>query len=183
MRLLEEHPAVVNGWCIGGTSWYTPLHQAGRGGAPREVVERLLALGAWRTLKTAKGKLPVDIAREHGHDHLLGVLEPSPVRKVDARALERMQAHFHEVIRGRIKVIEGILQALRLPELAPLTEYSSATLWFPVPGMYGGFRFWLEADGATPKLVSESWCRVVGGSGERHEVTPEGARLVAEGFV
>jgi hypothetical protein len=181
-RLLEEQPGFVNGWRVGGTSWYTPLHQAARGGAPVEIVERLIALGAWRTLKTAKGELPVDIARKHGHKHLLGALEPSPVRKVDARALERIQGHLHEVIRGRIKVIEGILQAVRLPELAPLTEYSSAAFWFPVPGMYGGFKFWLASDGAKPKLVSESWCRVVGGSGERHEVTPEGAWLVDEGF-
>jgi hypothetical protein len=182
-RLLKEHPDDVNGWRVGGTSWYTPLHQAARGGAPREVVERLVALGAWRTLKTAKSELPVDIARKHGHDHLLGVLQPSQVRKVDARALEEMQAHLHEVIRGRVMVLEGVLEALRLPELGPVTEYSRATFWFMVPGMYGGFKYWLEADGAQPKLVCESWCRVVDGSGERHEVTPEGARLVNEGFV
>ena len=33
------------------------------------------------------------------------------------------------------------------------------------------------------KLVAESWCRVVGGSGQRHEITPAGSRLVEEGFV
>lgn len=33
------------------------------------------------------------------------------------------------------------------------------------------------------KLVSESWCRVVGGSGQRHELTSEGSRLLEEGLV
>jgi hypothetical protein len=56
-------------------------------------------------------------------------------------------------------------------------------MWFPVPGMYGGFSYRLEAAGVEAKLVSESWSRVVGGSGQRHEVTSEGSRLVEEGFV
>jgi hypothetical protein len=105
------------------------------------------------------------------------------VRKVDPRALERMQGHFHDVIRARVAALEGMLDALRLPELEPMTEYASAKFWFAVPGMYGGFAYWLAEDGATPRLVSESWCRVVEGSGERHEVTPDGARLVDSGFV
>lgn len=55
--------------------------------------------------------------------------------------------------------------------------------WFAVPGMYGGFRFWLEGQGQLTKLVSESWCRVMGGSGQRHEITSDEAKLVEEGFV
>jgi ADP-ribosyl-[dinitrogen reductase] hydrolase len=176
--LLESHPDLVNGWRLGGTSWYAPLHQAARGGAPGEVVERLLALGAWRTLRTRKGELPVDIARQHGHERIVSLLEPKPVREVDAGALERMQGHFHEVIRGRIANLDGILEKLRLPELVPLTEYPRAKIWFAVPGMYGGFSFWLESDRASPMLMSESSCRVVEGSGEVHEVTPAGARRV-----
>ncbi len=56
-------------------------------------------------------------------------------------------------------------------------------MWFPVPGMYGGFSYCLELTGADAKLVAESWCRVVGGSGQRHEITTYGSRLVEEGFV
>ena len=56
-------------------------------------------------------------------------------------------------------------------------------MWFAVPGMYGGFSYRLEAGGVRPKLVSESWCRVVDGSGQRHEITPGGSQLVDEGFV
>jgi hypothetical protein len=49
--------------------------------------------------------------------------------------------------------------------------------------MCGGFSYWLEGEGEQTKLITESWCRVVGGSGQRHEVTAEGSRLVEEGFV
>ena len=46
--------------------------------------------------------------------------------------------------------------------------------------MYGGFNFGWKGPGV---IECESWCRVVGGSGERHEITSTGVELVAEGFV
>ena len=96
--------------------------------------------------------------------------------------LLKVQAHFHTVIRGRAeRLIEE--HGLRLPELEPLLELGRPKMWFAVPGMYGGFSCQLEVDGVHPKLVSESWCRVVGGSGQRHAITPAGSQLVEEGFV
>ncbi len=56
-------------------------------------------------------------------------------------------------------------------------------MWFPVPGMYGGFKYYLQGSGDNTKLISESWCRVAGGSGQQHEITSEGSKLVAQGFV
>ena len=50
----------------GGHSRYTVLHQAAHGGAPVAVVEQLLALGAWRTIRTACGERPVDVAGAGG---------------------------------------------------------------------------------------------------------------------
>lgn len=52
-----------------------------------------------------------------------------------------------------------------------------------MPGMYGGFAYWFEGDGAGLKLVTESWCRVVEDSGQRHEIDESGCRMVEEGFV
>ena len=96
--------------------------------------------------------------------------------------LLRAQAHFHTVIRGRAeRLVEE--HGLRLPELEPLLELDTAEMWFAVPGMYGGFRYRLEAAGVRLKLLSDSWCRVVEGSGQRHEITPGGSQLVDEGFV
>ena len=103
------------------------------------------------------------------------------LRAFDPTDLARVQGHFHDVIRGRTRGIKN-LGALRLPELTILTEYAAVTCWFPVPGMYGGFKFEFTHDG-TPTLMVESWCRVVEGSGQRHEITPGGARLIEGGFV
>lgn len=72
---------------------------------------------------------------------------------------------------------------ITLPELAALLELDEPKAWFPIQGMYGGFCYWLEGEGDTAKLVTESWCRVVGGSGQRHQITAEGSKLVEEGFV
>ena len=75
LDLVEEDGARgVNQWRIGGTSWFTPLHQAAWLGAPVDVVERLLRAGAWRSLRTAEGDRPIDLARTRGHLHLLEAL-------------------------------------------------------------------------------------------------------------
>ena len=49
--------------------------------------------------------------------------------------------------------------------------------------MYGGFAYWLEPRDEGIALIAESWIRVVEGSGQRHEITADGSRLVGEGFV
>lgn len=53
--------------------------------------------------------------------------------------------------------------------------------WLEIPGMCGGFAYWLERGKGGLRLVSESWCRVAGGSFQRHMITPTGSRLVEEG--
>lgn len=50
--------------------------------------------------------------------------------------------------------------------------------------MTGGFHYWFEfGQDSELKLVSDSWCRVVQGSGERHEVTADSIKMTAQGFV
>ena len=102
--------------------------------------------------------------------------------QITEESLLAIQRHFHAVIRGRAADLideHGVV----LPELAPLLTAAEPKSWFPIPGMYGGFSYWLEGDGPHAKLITESWCRVVGGSGQRHEITSTGSRLVEEGFV
>lgn len=180
-ELISEHREFANSCRPGGKSLFAPLHQAAHAGAAVEVVHRLIELGAWRTLQNARGERPVDVAERKGHHHLRGVLEPVLKHRVPHGVLLRIQFHFHEVIRGRIdrQLPE---HGLRLPELEPLLELDHPQMWFPVPGMYGGFSYRLESTGVEAKLISESWCRVDGGSGQRHEITSEGSRLVEEGF-
>ena len=138
-------------------------------------------MGAWRALRTAAGERPVDIAARLHHDHLVEALTPIYRREVPLDALKAVQTNFHQVIERRITDLPSP-HGLRLPELEPLLEIKGPGMWFPVPEMYGGFSFWLARAGADPLLVSESWCRVVGGSGQRHEVTVSGSSLVADGI-
>ncbi|VWB41693.1 ankyrin repeat domain-containing protein [Burkholderia lata] len=183
LDLVEKQSRLVNATRLGGTSLYTPLHQAAYGGAPKEVVVALLQLGAWRMLRDAQGARPVDLAERRGHRPLVDLLTPQPRRFVPDETLSDIQRHFHDMIRGRIAHLR--VDALRLPELEPLLELDAQTerVWFAVPGMYGGFGYTLRNDGAAAVLVSESWSRVVGGSGQRHEITAHGSTLVDEGFV
>lgn len=180
--ILTEFPELINSSRPDGRSWYAPLHQAAHGGAPVDVVERLVRHGAWRLLRTAGGDLPAEIARRRGHAHLLALLEPRQLVDLLAEELSEIQHRFHAVIRGRAGELVDE-HRLRLPDLAVLTECEPPAAWFAVPGMHGGFKFQLEPDRAGWRLVSESWIRVVGGSGQRHEITTHGARLAAEGFV
>ncbi|KAG8152728.1 ankyrin repeat domain-containing protein [Burkholderia catarinensis] len=183
LDLVAKQPRLVNATRLGGTSLFAPLHQAAYGGAPQEVVAELLRLGAWRMLRDAKRERAIDIAVRRGHRHLVALLTPQPRRFVPDVTLLAIQRHFHNMIGGRIAHLR--VDALRLPELEPLLELdaSAERMWFAVPGMYGGFGYALRTDGDAAVLVAASWSRVVGGSGQRHEITANGCTLVEEGFV
>ena len=184
LALLEPHPSLVNTTRPDGTSLYAPLHQAAHGNAPREICEALIRLGAWRMLENARGERAVDVARRTGHEGIVDVLQPVRLSRVPFGVLQKIQSHFHAVIVGRAAdlVRDG---HLRLPEIGHLLEVGldAESTWFAIPGMYGGFSYRLVTDGVDAHLVTESWCRVVEGSGQRHEITSAGARLVEEGIV
>ena len=182
LEILRLDRGLVNVWRPDGSAYYTPLHHAAYGGAQAAVVEELVDLGGWRTLRDARGERPVDIARRRGHAHLLYVLEPVIRRPVPAQTLEAIRHHFHAVICERAEALVR-KSALRLPELEPLTEFDTSRFWFAVPGMYGGFSYDLRMAGPQTMLEIKSWSRVVDGSGLRHEVTSAGWRLVEEGFI
>ena len=183
IALLEDRPEFVDAPRLEGSAFYAPLHQAAHGGASVEVVEKLLELGASRSLKNARGETPLDVARRKERSHLYRILEPAFKVRVDNKAVEQMQRYFHVVILGTAKDLVDEHE-LRLPELTPLLELEEGTsVHFSVPGMHGGFSYWLAGSEDRIKLVTESWCRVSEGSGQRHEITPNSCNLVDEGFV
>ena len=182
LEILTTNNEFINSCRPGGKSLYASLHQAAYCGAPADIVGQLIELGAWRTLQNARGERPVDVAERKGHRWLQAALAPVLNHQVQIGVLLKIQSNFHDVIRGRIDR-ELPNHGLRLPELEPLLELERPQMWFPVPGMYGGFSYRLESIGVDAKLMAESWSRVVGGSGQRHEITSEGSRLVEEGFV
>ena len=105
--------------------------------------------------------------------------------EIGSATLKAIEKNFHAVVMERagdlVKEHVLALPALSFP-LQP-KDPNEPKAWFPVPGMYGGFAYWFEGRGDDVKLIVESWCRVVEGSGQRHEITAKGSKVVAEGFV
>ena len=97
--------------------------------------------------------------------------------------LRVIQEYFHELILERNKNNDAFLanENRQLPIIS--NEIFEKKEWYAVPGMYGGFAYELIQKDGEPLLISESWCRVVGGSGQRHEITTCGCVLTDEGFV
>lgn len=166
-----------NTWRVGGTSWYTPIHQVAWHGAETEVAERLIELGAWRSLRDSSGKRPVDIAEERGHRHLLPVLGAAAVSDHDRRRYGAWDRHLADLIAERTRQL-GPVRFRPVPTEIVVLE-GLEPLWFAYPGMYGGFALSVFKG----RLLVESWSRVVGGSGQAHVITESGGVLVEEGFV
>ncbi|MPZ85494.1 MAG: hypothetical protein GEV28_35985 [Actinophytocola sp.] len=130
--------------------------------------------------RTLRSTFRTDILPER--DALADLLRPrvrNPVPTDTLRALQRaLQRHLHDLVRERAGHLVG-QERLRLPELDVLTEFEKPELWFPVPGMTGGFHCVLQG----VELEVSSWVRVVEGSGETHRVRAGGYELVEEGYV
>jgi len=161
----------------GGDRGFTALHQAAWHGADPEVVQRLLDLGAWRTLRADNRQRAVDVAEQHGHHHLVAILRPVAVHPLPDDVVAGLREHLHLLIRGRIPRLVTELR-LRLPQVEPLTELAAPRFWFPVPGLYGGFD--IELTGR--ELTVKSWNRVHGGWARTDLVTADGIRLLESGW-
>ena len=179
IEILRQNPELVNTIRPGGKSAYTPLHQAAHGGAPVEIVEELLRLGAWRTLRNVHGKRPFDIAQEKGYRQLLEILEPVDCKKISFENINRMTVHFHTMILNRYGYAEHFL--LRLPPIEPLTEFDSCEMNFSLPEGFGGYTFWLDGKGDDAFLQINCWFRL-GEHGliQGWIVSPHGSLLIYE---
>jgi hypothetical protein len=101
---------------------------------------------------------------------------------VPAGTVAAIERHFHALIRERAgDLIDQ--HGVALPTLSGSRPRKRKSAWFPIPGMYGGFHYWWEGHGLSAKVIAESWCRIASGSGQRHEITSSGTRLLEEGFV
>jgi hypothetical protein len=178
LALLGSSPWLgPNHWRITGSSWFTPLHQAAWHGAPVDVVDRLVELGGWRSLRDAGGDRPVDIAAARGHDHLLDALAAPAVSRQQRTRYDAWDRHLDALVRERTSGLPPVTHRPVATEVVVLDELDS--LWFAYPGMYGGFSLTVHRG----RLHVESWCRVVGGSGQAHVITEDRCVLVDDGWV
>jgi hypothetical protein len=161
----------------GGKEGFAPLHQAAWHGAPVDVVQQLIARGAWRTLRTAAGRTALEIAAEREHAHLAGILRPVIRHPLDESLLRGLENQLHLLIRGRSAELVVKWQ-LRLPQLAPLTELTEPKLSFPVPGQEGGYSVELRGD----VLRVASWNRNLKGWAQIHAVTRTSIQLTDDAW-
>ncbi|MEC4991098.1 MAG: hypothetical protein SAJ37_20380 [Oscillatoria sp. PMC 1068.18] len=102
--------------------------------------------------------------------------------EISEAALLKIQENFHQLIRQRAGLaLEE--QAITLPDLNEILASQNNKAWFPIADMYGGFIYRLQGEGEQLKLITESWSRVVAGSGQRHEITAEKIYLLETGFI
>jgi hypothetical protein len=182
MPLLSEYPDLVNMTLRRDRSWSTLLHWAAANDAPEEFVRELTRLGAFRSVRDPAGKRAIDIVASKERQTLVELFDPKLEQTVSPEHLSFMQELFHGLIRAAMLGYH-VSVPLRLPQLSILTERQDIAIWFPVPGMAGGFHFWLEKEEHSHVLLAESWSRIVGGSGMRHRITPFEVILLEEGFV
>ena len=93
--------------------------------------------------------------------------------------VRKLEMQLHDLMRERA----GNLMAehgLEPPALVGHAPTDANPCWFPVPGMHGGFRYWYESMEDPVRLMCDSWCRVVGGSEQHHEITIAGKRLIGD---
>lgn len=176
--LLDRGMWDVSSWRPGGSSCFTPLHQAAWHG-DGAAVRNLLSRGAWRSQTTADGRTAQDIAAQRGHNDLAQQLAPVALPGyVDVGVFTALDAQLGLLIESRTREFRA--HSVRPPQSRVLTECGSdIRLWCAVPGMYGGFSIELR----NSYLFVRSWSRMSDGSGQGHVVTAKDFTLVEEGFV
>ncbi|MGH3368274.1 MAG: hypothetical protein ACRDOY_13860 [Nocardioidaceae bacterium] len=112
----------------------------------------------------------------NGHDALEDALTPHVAKQVEPDTLARLDWHLSDLIGSRIPA--QLRADLRYPTVEVLTEIGDGRLWFPAPGMDGGFAIELLRS----YLFVTSWSEAVVESGQAHVVTAKGFTLVEEGF-
>ncbi|MFZ6643919.1 hypothetical protein ACO0LL_29610 [Undibacterium sp. TC4M20W] len=164
-----------NDWQLSGASRNTAMHSAAEAAAPREVIQAMLDMGAWRNIVNAGGERPLDIARRYGHSHLFDLLEPVLLLPYSSAEMQAIQTHLHQIMSGPSYIEK---HQLRLPELGPLLEVAALKMHFRVPEYYGGYRYWLDSTRDQATLIVESHSRMTSSPAPRWEITSAGAERV-----
>ncbi|KAJ7310631.1 hypothetical protein DFH08DRAFT_898644 [Mycena albidolilacea] len=133
-------------------SGYAPIHQAAWQGVSVEEVQRLLDLGAWRTLRTIKSDLtPLDIARQFRHIHLYDILAPVIRHPLPSKTILKLEESLNNVIQTECKLnddgVEMGKSATRYPEVTVLTEMVIPLIWFPINEDVNTRGFFIRLDG------------------------------------
>lgn len=111
----------------------------------------------------------------------IGDIENTDESGLNHDDLKEIEKRFHELIFHRAPFAREY-ENFELPKITP-ELMNAQDSWFPVPGMYGGFKYNLSIENGEYVLITESWCRVAEGSGQAHRITKDNCELIREGFV
>jgi hypothetical protein len=156
---------------------YTLLHYAAQS-MNILAIKALIKLGAWRSVKSNSGEMPVNlIADIQENSEVIRLLTPKFRGRFDADQLQAIEKLYQQLI---IELTEGLAgkHKLRLPQLQVLLELEKSSQWFPVPRMYGGFSSFLNYDLSNITLKVASWSRIVGESYKIHEIDKNNVVLI-----
>ncbi len=187
-------PFPVNGWRPGGRAWFTVLHQAAWHGVSADIAAELIRLGALRTLTDSHGRTPYKVRLEKDLDAsttkadllqttlaLRSLLRPIPSSLTPDR-VRALDKYLGECIDGRVRGLyrgRNPRSVLRYPPVEILEELAGHRVFFPVPGMFGGFEIVLRHG----YLEVMSWNGMVAGSSQAHVITHNGVTRLDDGFV
>ena len=145
LEILDSAGAVstglVNSWRPGGVSMVTPLHQTAAKGAPRHVVESLVARGAWRTLADSRGWRPLELALLHGRSEMVDLLAPDIPDAENTALLSVLSYRLKQLLEDVTK--EDAVPRFRSPDVHVLQE-AGGELDFDLVGSGHFFRLFLE---------------------------------------
>jgi hypothetical protein len=94
--------------------------------------------------------------------------------------LRAIHAYFTALVAERAAHFQARMPPDGVPPLTEDLLGRTEPEWLPVPGMYGGFAYHLVKEGDTYRLRTDSWCRIMEGSGQAHEITVDGTRYLGE---
>lgn len=124
------------------------------------------------------------------HESIVDIVQKRQLSDIEFAEsdLESIEALFHDLAYYRcknsidtIKWLEG--NPDEFPKINNELLNEKEPGYFAVSGMYGGFSYGLFNRDGKPVLITQSWSRVVGGSGQTHEITPDHVTMVEKGFV
>ncbi|KAI1750409.1 hypothetical protein F4782DRAFT_250534 [Xylaria castorea] len=133
-------------------SFWTPLHQAVYMSAPVTVVQRLINLGAFRTLRTRWTEFEhldmtaLELTYDLEETDLQRALCPVIHNPVPTQILAQLQQSFHHLIQQQAGRLIDISR-LYLPLLEPLTELHMSAVWFPIRCDHPGAGYLYRLDG------------------------------------
>ncbi|KAI9777731.1 MAG: hypothetical protein M1835_005165 [Candelina submexicana] len=165
-------------------SGYTPLHQAALFGAPVEVVQKLVELGAWRTARSIRGgdNTPLDMVQTPEWDPLHRVLMPIIRHTVPSKTLDELQHRLHSLIFSEMRDDPKFhSRQMRLPDLYVLTELEVLAMWFPVDPSIRDRGFFFRLDDR--ELLVKS-CNIHGKySNRQYRISVEGCLPIHEAVI